>query len=52
MKEAAFSLSQQAIEAGGSLTLGAQGRMGAALTTTEQASTAGWSGSVKQDGKV
>ena len=40
MKEPAFSLSQQTTEAKSSLNLGAQGKMGAALITTEQVSTA------------
>ena len=46
------SLSQQAGEAEGSPTLEAQGRVGAALTTTGQVSTTRWPGSGKQDGEV
>ncbi len=45
-------LSQQPGEAEGSLTLEAQGRAGAALTTTGRVGTARRPGSGKQDGKV
>src|ERR671910_129529 len=45
-------LSQQAAEAGGSLALEAQGRVGAASTTTGRAGTARRPGSGKQDGEV
>jgi hypothetical protein len=46
------SLSQQAVEAGGSLTLEVQGRVGAAPTTPEWVGTVRRSRSGKQDGKV
>ena len=52
MKGPACGLSQQPAEAEGSLTLEAQGRVGAALTTTGRVGTARRPGSVKQDGKV
>jgi hypothetical protein len=52
MRGPASDLSQQAGEAEGSLTLGAQGRAGAALTTTRQAGTARQLGLGKRDGKV
>ena len=42
MEGPAFGLSQQPIEAGGSLTLGAQGRVGAASTTPGRVRTARW----------
>jgi hypothetical protein len=45
-------LSQQPGEAGGSLTLEAQGRVGAAPTTTGRVGTARRPGPGKQDGKV
>jgi hypothetical protein len=45
-------LSQQAAEAGGSLTLEALGWVGAASTTTGRAGTARRPGSGKQDGEV
>jgi hypothetical protein len=45
-------LSQQAVEAGGSLILEAQGRVGAALTTTGRVGTARRPGSGKRDRKV
>ena len=51
-KGPAASLSQQAGEAGGSLTLGVQGRVGAAPTTTGRVGTARRPGPGKQDGKV
>jgi len=44
--------SQPITEAEGSLTLEAQGQVGAALTTTGRASTTRWLGSGKRDGKV
>jgi hypothetical protein len=40
------------VEAEGSLIRGTPGRVEAALTTTERASTVRWSGSGKQDGKA
>ncbi len=52
MQEPTLGLSQQATEAGGSLTLEAQGWAGAASTTTGWASTARWSRLGKRDGKV
>ena len=52
MEGPTHGLSQQDVEAEGSLTLEAQGRVGAALTTTEWASTARWPRSGKQDGSV
>ena len=45
-------LSQQPVEAGGSLTLGAQGKVEAASTTTEWSGTSRHSTSGKQDGMV
>jgi hypothetical protein len=51
-KDSACGLSQQAVEAGGSLIREAPGRVGAAPTTTGQARTARWPGSGKRDGKV
>ena len=45
-------LSQQATEAGGSLNLETQGRVGAAPTTTGRAGTVRRPGSGKQDEKV
>ncbi len=45
-------LSQQAAEAGGSLTLEAQGKVGAASTTTRRTGTARRSGFGKRDEKV
>lgn len=52
MKEPAFGLSQQAIEAGGSLTLEVQGRVGAAPTTTGWPGTTRRARSGKRDGTV
>src|SRR2546427_8630171 len=52
MEEPAPGLSQQVGEAEGSLTLEAQSRAGAALTTTRQAGTARQPGLGKRDGKV
>ncbi len=52
MNGPALGLSQQAIEAGGNLNLGAQGRVRAAPTTTGQVDTAGRPGPGKRDGKV
>jgi hypothetical protein len=52
MKEPAPGLSQQASEAGGSPTLGAQGRVGAAPTTTGWVSTIRWPMPGKRDGEV
>lgn len=49
---AAAGLSQQAGEAGASLILEVQGRVGAAPTTLGRTGTARRSGSGKQDGKV
>ena len=51
-KRPTFGLSQQAAEAGGSLTLGMQGRVGAAPTTTGWAGTARRPGPGKQGRKV
>jgi hypothetical protein len=51
-KGPAAGLSQQAGEAGGSPTLGVQGRVGAAPTTTGRVGTARRPGPGKQDGKV
>ena len=47
-----MGLSQQASEAEGSLILGVQERVGAALTTPGRVGTTRRSGSGKQDGKV
>ena len=52
VKEPTAGLSQQAGEAGGSLSLETQVRVGAAPTTTERPRTARWVGSGKHDGKV
>jgi Protein of unknown function (DUF5131)/Phage integrase family len=52
MKGPTRGLSQQAAEAGGSPTLEAQGRVGAAPTTTGWASTARWPRPGKRDGEV
>jgi hypothetical protein len=52
MKRPTCGLSQQAAEAGGSLTLGTQGRVGAAPTTTGRAGTARRPGPGKQGRKV
>jgi len=52
LQEPTSGLSQQAGEAGGSLTLEAQGRAGAAPTTTGRAGTARRPGPGKQGGKV
>jgi hypothetical protein len=51
-KDSTAGLSQQAGEAGGSLTLEAQGRVGAAPTTTGRVGTARRPGSGKQDEQV
>ena len=51
-KDSACGLSQQAVEAGGSLIREAPGRVGAALTTTGRVGTARRPGSGKRDGKV
>jgi hypothetical protein len=52
VKGPACGLSQQAAEAGGSLTLEAQGWVGAASTTTGRVGTARRPGSGKRDGEV
>jgi hypothetical protein len=52
MKGPTCGLSQQVTEAGGSLTLEAQGKAGAAPTTKGRAGTARRPGPDKQDGKV
>ena len=52
MKGPTSGRSQPPTEAGGSLTLEAQGRVGAASTTTGRVGTARRPGSGKQDGKV
>src|ERR1019366_9760683 len=52
VKGPTFGLSQQPEEAGGSLNLETQGRVGAALTTTGRVGTARRSGSGKHGGKV
>ena len=51
-KDSAGGLSQQAVEAGGSPTREAPGRVGAALTTTGRVGTSRRLGSGKQGGKV
>jgi len=51
-KGSAAGPSQRVGEAEGSLILGAQGRAGAALTTTKRAGTARWLEFGKQDEKV
>jgi hypothetical protein len=51
-EESAHGLSQQVAEAGGSPTLEAQGRAGAAPTTTGWASTTRWLRPGKRDGEV
>ena len=51
-KDPACGLSQQAAEAGGSLTLEALGWVGAASTTTGRVGTARRPGSGKHDGEV
>ncbi len=52
MKEPACDLSQQVTEAGGSLILEAQGKVGAAPTTKGRGGTARRPGPDQQDGKV
>jgi hypothetical protein len=52
LEEPTGVLSQQDAEAEGSSTLEAQGRAGAALTTTDRIGTARRSGSGKQDGQA
>lgn len=52
MKGPTLGPSQRAVEAGGSLALEVQGRVGAAPTTTGWVSTTRWPRSGKQDGKV
>ena len=52
MKGPACGLSQQVVEAGGSLILEVQGKVGAAPTKAGRAGTARRPGLAEQDGKV